>query len=373
MNRAIRAMLRVLMVTGLLATGGWLQGGETQVENRPLGVLPSLEKEPDAKQVALGRMLFFDGRLSGDDKVSCATCHDPIKAWTDGLPMSEGYPGSHYFRNTPTLLNSAHGFSAYWDGRLLMSDLETVVRDHISEAHFMQADGRVVIERLRQVPEYEQGFKEAFGGEPSYGRLLTAVAGFVKTLRSAQVPFDRYLQGEKNALSAEAERGVALFKGKAGCVRCHDGPLLSDSKFHRVGLPASGDIFAVPERHITFRRFFRTLGIAEYALLREDLGHYGVTKQERDRGRFRTPSLREVSRTPPYMHDGSLPTLEAIVDFYDRGGGRGTGKDPRLRPLGLRAQEKRELIAFLESLSGALPVEALVIVPPYAGRKLGEN
>ncbi len=165
-------------------------------ENRavvPLAPLPALAKDPDAKQAALGRLLFFDGRLSGDAKTSCSSCHDPAKGWADGIPLSKGYPGSLYFRNTPTVLNAVHGKYMYWDGRLPASDLPTLMRDHISEAHFMYADGRLLIERLRQVPAYEQGFKEAFGGEPTYGRILGSLAAFLLTLRSREVPFDLYL------------------------------------------------------------------------------------------------------------------------------------------------------------------------------------
>ncbi|MCH7870722.1 MAG: cytochrome-c peroxidase, partial [Planctomycetes bacterium] len=145
----------------------------------PLAPLPEPDAVPNPEQVELGRLLFFDTRLSGDDTVSCATCHNPQKGWADGLPMSVGYPGSLYFRNTPTILNASSSQYLYWDGRLGGHDLATLVRDHISEAHFMQADGRLVLERMRQVPEYERRFTDAFGGEPTYGRILNAVAAFV--------------------------------------------------------------------------------------------------------------------------------------------------------------------------------------------------
>jgi cytochrome c peroxidase len=363
----------LLLALGVCMSAGELRGEEAPVQPPALGPLPPLREGPDEKRAVLGKMLFFDARLSGDGKISCVTCHDPNHAWTDGLPLSEGYPGSRYFRNTPTLLNTVHGRYFYWDGRLSASDPATLVRDHISEAHFMQADGRLVIERMRQIPVYESGFKEVFGGEPTYGRILDAVSAYVRTLRSADVPFDRYVQGEEGALTPEAKRGLDLFMGKGGCVQCHNGPLFSDGSFHNLGLPVSEEIFTIPERHITFRRFFRTLGVAEYAKLREDPGRYGVTKEREDRGKFRTPTLCEVTRTPPYMHDGSLPTLEAVVDFYAGGGGTGKGKDPFLRPFDLNGEEKRELVAFLGSLSGKLPSTEPVESPPYALRTLGEN
>ena len=342
-------------------------------EVRPLAPLPQLSAQPDPKKIELGRQLFFDGRLSGDATIRCATCHVPEKAWCDGLPLSKGYPGTLYFRNTPTIANVAHAKYVYWDGRLPASDLPTVVRDHIAEAHFMQADGRLVIERLRQVPEYENGFESAFGGEPTYGRILDAVSAYVASIGSADVPFDRYLAGEQDAISQQAKRGLQLFRGKANCIGCHDGPMLSDEGFHNLGLPANTEIFGVPERHITFRRFMRTLGVSEYASLRDDVGLYCVTKQPRDRGRFRTPSLREVGRTAPYMHDGSLATLEDVVAFYNRGGGEGPNKDPALEPLDLTDEEQQSLVAFLETLSGKLPEVNAAEPPPYELRKRGEN
>ncbi len=328
---------------------------------------------PNPEQAALGRLLFFDGRLAGDGSTSCATCHDPAKGFADGLPLSEGYPGSLYFRNTPTVINVALADTVFWDGRLPASDLPTVVRDHISEAHFMQADGRLIIERLRQMPAYEEGFARAFGGEPTYGRILNSIAAYLGTLTSRDVPLDRYLRGNPAALAAPARRGLALFSGKAGCIACHNGPTLSDGEFRSVGLSETPDIFETPERHVTFRRFFRTFGVSEYANLRTDVGRYAVTKQDADRGLFRTPSLREVSKTAPYMHDGSLATLAEVVAFYDRGGGDSATKDSRLAPLGLSEGERADLVAFLESLAGSAVDRAPEELPAWGPRELCKN
>ncbi len=362
----------------VLAACGWLLAlqpviAEEAANPRPLSPLPKPAAELDAKQVALGKQLFFDPRLSGDATISCADCHNPAQGWTDGLPLSKGYPGTLYFRNTPTLLNSALGRWMYWDGRLPASDLPTLVRDHIAEAHFFQADGRLVIERIRQVPEYEASFQQAFGGEPTYGRILNSVAGFLKTIRSREVPFDRFLRGDEAAISADARSGYELFRGKAGCIRCHDGPMLSDGNFHNLGLATNPNIFREPERHISFRRFFRTLGVSNYDRLRSDAGRMAVTKRADDAGRFRTPSLREVARTAPYMHDGSLATLEDVVAFYNRGGGNAKGKDPLLKPLGLTDAEQGQLVEFLKSLSGAELKITRPEPPPYQLRQLGEN
>lgn len=341
-------------------------------ESPALKPLPTLES-PDVAQVALGRMLFFDPRLSGDATISCATCHSPEHGWADGLELSKGYPGSLYFRNTPTVMNASLNGLVYWDGRLPASDLPTVVRDHIAEAHFMQADGRLVIERMRQIPEYESTFKTTFGGEPTYGRILNSVAAFVKSLNSIDVPFDKFMNGDKSALSESAQRGLELFLGKAGCVRCHHGAMLSDGKFHSLGLDANPDIFRTPERHITFRRFFRTLGVRSYEHLKNDIGVGCVTKMDHDREQMRTPTLREVSNTAPYMHDGQLATLKDVVAFYNAGGGSRASKDKLLKPLELGDAEQSDLVEFLKSLSGKPPDATKPELPEYELRTLGEN
>lgn len=349
----------VLSIAGL----GWAQ------ELQPLPPL----KPPKAEEVELGKYLFFDPRLSGDGGISCDTCHDPATGWGDGKALSTGYPGSEHFRNAQTLLNAAYYRRNYWDGRLAGSDLPTTVRDHLTEAHFMQVDGRLFPERFKQVPEYVEMFKKAFGGEPTFGRTLNALAAFLKTITSRNTPIDRYLKGDRAALSAEAREGLGLFQGRAGCIQCHNGELLSDQKFHALGVPENPELFANPLRHITFRRFFRTLGAPNSENYREDPGLYGVTKEKADWGKFRTPSLREVSRTAPYMHNGSLATLDDVVAFYDRGGSQHWNKDPLLKPLGLTAAEKRTLVEFLKSLAGDSVVIERPELPDYKPRKLGQN
>jgi len=327
-----------------------------------------------AEQVELGRLLFFDERLSGDNSLACAYCHQPEKGWGDAQPLSEGYPGSPYFRNAPTLMNVVFQKQLYWDGRLSGTDLPTLVRDHLTEAHFMNADGRLLQERLKQVPEYVEMFERAFGkGDPSFGKTLSAVAAFVQTLVFRNVPFDRYLQGDQSALSGEAKQGLTLFTGKAGCVRCHTGPLLSDGKYHALGVPENPKIIEEPERHITLRRFNLTLGVPNAVTLKEDIGRYAVTKDQKDWKAFRTPTLRELKYTAPYMHNGTLATLADVVEFYNQGGGSGP-KSPLLKPLGLTEAEKRALVAFLESLSGdPIVVEWPKKLPDYQVRPFGKN
>ena len=329
-----------------------------------LAPLSQTDPQPSA-HVELGKQLFFDGRLSGDATTSCATCHNPDHAFTDNLPLSKGYPGTKYFRNTPTLINSFGQTYFYWDARMSGDDMPSLVRDHIAEAHFMQADGRLVIERLRQIPEYEAKFKEVMGGEPSYGKILNAVTAFVTSLRSENAPIDQYLNGDKSAMSESAIRGLELFKGKANCTQCHNGPRLTDGQIHRTGVPENKDVFADPERHITFRRFMRTIGVGKCATLREDIGHACVTKNDADNGGFRTPSLREVSRTAPYMHNGSIETLEKVVAFYNDGGGD-------LKPLEMSVTEQADLVEFLKQLAGDKIKITKPELPNYELRELGK-
>lgn len=328
-----------------------------------------------ASQAELGRLLFHDGRLSGDGSTSCATCHDPNNAYMDGAPLSAGYSrGNPYFRNTPTLLNASRMPFYDWDGRFAQGDLASVVRDHIAEAHFMSLDGRLLVERMRQVPEYEASFKDLFGSEVSYGKVLNALVAYLQTLESsADNPYLAFKAGDADALSPQARRGMNLFEGKAGCVQCHSGDLLSDGQFHSLGVPDNSQIFEDPQRHITFRRFFRMFGVGEYVIMRDDPGLYALTADAADRGKFRTPSLLEVARTAPYMHGGVFETLTEVVEFYNAGGGSSPNKAAALRPLGLTDAEAADLVAFLESLSSPAETEDTPELPAYELRTLGAN
>ncbi len=310
--------------------------------------------------VLLGKYLFFDTRLSADATVSCASCHQPDLAWTDGQSLSRGYTGAGYFRNTPTLLNTVHQEWLYWDGRMDGADMPTLVRDHLTEAHFMNTDGRLMVERVKQVPEYVQLFQDATGRGPSFGGILNAITAYVQSLNSPATAYDRYQAGETDALSDEAVAGLALFE--ANCVACHSGPTFSDGAFYSLGLPENGAIWSEPLNHITFRRFFRQLGVPNYRALRADPGLFALTKAADDFGAFRTAPLREVARTGPYMHNGVFASLEEVVAFYNES-----------RDLGLSDAEITQILRFLENLSsepvGVTPTEQ----PAYQLRTLGEN
>jgi cytochrome c peroxidase len=342
-----------------------------------LSQTPALAPLPDAPKInetraELGALLFFDDRLSGDTAQACAACHDPARGWGTGEPMAPGYTGVLYFRNAPGLFNAGHRAFFMWDARLDGADPGTLVRDMITEAHTMNMDTRLAQERLKQVPEYVALFEKGFGGDPYGGKIYGAIAEFLKTIRTVNAPLDAHLRGGA-PLAPEAERGKALFTGKAGCIACHSGPMLADGKVHATGVPDHPDLQTDAERQITMLRHLATMGVPNYMNQRRDPGHYVVTKDEADRGKFLTPSLWDAGQTAPYMHSGVFATLAEVVDFYDRGGGETPNKSPLLRPLGLTAAEKADLLAFLATMTGDAPSVVRPALPDYQTRTVGRN
>ncbi len=303
----------------------------------PIEVKPALAE--------LGKRMFYDTRLSGDTTLACASCHQPDKAFTDGQALSAAYTGAAHFRNAPTLANVGYRDAWMHDGRL-GTNLNDVSREMITETYLMNMDMRIMQERMKQDPVYRKMFKAAGMSEPSNGGARNALQAFLQTIVSRGAPVD------SGAMSSAAQRGQGLFQGKAGCVACHAGPRYTDDRPHNTGVPGNPEIWADPERHSAFVTYAKFMGIEGYMNLRQDLGAYVRSHQAGDRGKFLTPSLRELTWTAPYMHNGSLASLAEVVDFYDAGGGKDAQKDPRLRPLGLVPSEKADLVAFLEALSG---------------------
>ncbi|MBI4755067.1 MAG: photosynthetic protein synthase I [Betaproteobacteria bacterium] len=336
-----------------LASAG-VSAGAALAQTPDLQPLP--EPKFNADQAAMGKYLFFDPRLSGDAALSCASCHDPKKGWTDGQPLGKGYPASESFRNTPTILNATLKSRFHWDGRLDGSDAGTLVRDQITEAVYMNTDGRLMQERLKQVPEYNEMWKKFRKDDINGMRVFNVVGEFIKTVTSKNVPFDKFKKGDEGALSAAAKEGYALFKGKAGCVACHNGPVGSDGKLHNTGVPENPGVWSDPLRAITMLRHYSTHGMPNYMNARTDVGSFAITKDPKDVGKFNTPSIRDLKYTSPYMHNGVFATLDQVVDFYNKGGGQGS----ELKPLNLSDAEKKALVTFLESLSG----DPVIIDPP---------
>ena len=279
-----------------------------------------------ADKVELGRELFFDNQLSRDRSTSCATCHLPEKAFTDGLPISVGINDAQGRRNAPSLLNVAYLRSMFWDGRAISLE-EQALEPMINPAELGNTHEEIV-RRLNADKTYPLLFERAFGSKQvTIERTAKAIACFERTLLSADSGFDRYvLSGESNALSDSARHGLNLFRGKANCQLCHEHSLLTDTQFHNTGV-----------------------SWGEQPL---DFGRHEVTGLEPDMGKFKTPSLRDVEHTAPYMHDGSIGTLEDVVEFYSKGGNPNPHLDPAIQPLNLSAAEKEDLVAFLKSISG---------------------
>ncbi|MBV2358424.1 photosynthetic protein synthase I [Thalassococcus sp. CAU 1522] len=345
-------------------------GAATSQDAQGFAPLPDPGEINEAR-ATLGGMLFFDNRLSGDTDLSCASCHDPANGWSSGEAMSDAYGDLAYFRNAPALFNVANRNYLMWDGRLDGADLGTLVRDMLTESHTMHMDSRLAQERLKQVPEYMAMFQDAYGAEPYGGRIYGAIAEYIKTIRTTNAPFDAYLRGNADALSTGAEKGKDLFAGKAGCIGCHSGAMLSDGGLHATGAPDHPDLQTSADRQITLLRHYATMGTPNYMNLREDVGHYVVTKDKADWGKFVTPSLWDVGQTGPYMHSGAFATLAEVVEFYDAGGGE--GQTAGLQPLGLNDNEKANLVLFLESLTGDAPTAAAPELPDYAMRAVGQN
>jgi len=314
-----------------------------------IGALPAVKY--DKAKAALGKRLFFDPRLSGDAAISCASCHSPTHQFTEGVDLGKAYPGTRHYRNAPTMVNTAAkkeaGIAWFWDGRIGTS-LNDITRNEITESTVMNLDMRMMQERLKQDPVYVKMFKDVGMGEPSNGKVRKLIPEYLKSLQSKNVPFD---QGK---LSASAKSGMALFKGKAGCISCHNGSLFADGKAHILGVPENPKINSDPLRSVTMHAQYIFIGIQNNANLRFDVGHHVVTKKDdgSDYRSFMTPTLRELKYTAPYMHNGMLATLDDVINFYNNGGGIDPNKDSLMKPLGLTSKEKGELKAFLLALSG---------------------
>ena len=308
-------------------------------------VSPIAPKQVPPPLSELGKRLFYDSRLSGDASLACASCHQPDKAFTDGRALSAGYTGSAHFRNTPTLANVGHRAAWMHDGRL-GTGLDDVTREMITESYLMNMDMRLMQERLKQDPVYVDMFVAAGLGEPTHGGARKALAAFLGTIVSRGAPIDT------GAMSDAAHRGKELFEGRAACARCHSGARFTDDRPHNTGVPDNAEIWTDPKRHSAFVTYAKFMGIESYMNLREDPGAYVRTHRPERRRTFMTPTLRELDRTAPYMHNGVFASLEEVVDFYDAGGGDDPLKDPRLEPLGLAPGEKADLVAFLQALGG---------------------
>lgn len=320
-----------------------LFGEDTQSKNNscdfpsqiipPLGLqaVPWPKDNPYTKQKAeLGRLLYFDKRLSSDHTISCASCHNIPCAYSDCRAIAIGIENQKGTRHSPTIINAAYSKFLFWDGRAvsledqcggpLGNTKEMTNKKNVHDAHLQ------CTEEVKSIPGYRILFKNAFAkDEITIDEIAQAIATFERTILSGNSPYDRYRAGEKGALTEKQIRGFEVFK-KVGCVNCHLGFNFSDERFHNIGV-------GMDSTH-------------------PDLGRYEITHDKKDWGAFKTPTLREVDLTSPYMHDGSLETLEAVIDYYDKGGIKNKNLHPLMRPLNMSSEDKEALLSFLKSLNG---------------------
>lgn len=294
----------------------------------PLGLVEAPWPADNPYSVAkmeLGRALYYDKRLSVDNTIACADCHNPKYAFTDGKAVSAGVRNQLGGRSAPTVINRLYSVEQFWDGRAptLEEQAKGPIANPIEMAH--THDGAV--KNLRAVKGYAPLFKAAFGSEEiNIDLVAKAIATFERTIVSGNAPYDRYKAGNKAALGESARRGFAVFFDKAKCDQCHIGVNFTDGSFNNLGVGMDKP--------------------------NPDLGRELYTKRPEDRGAFKTPTLREIAKTGPYMHDGSLATLEDVVEFYNKGGIENPNLDKRMKKLELTEQEKKDLVEFLKSLSG---------------------
>ena len=289
---------------------------------------PADNPSTEAK-VALGRRLFFDTRLSANETVACVTCHRPDHGFADERTLAVGVFDRVGRRHSPALINRGFGRTQFWDGRT--ATLEAQVLEPIVDPNEMDLPLEDAVKRLDADASYREAFRSVFDRPIGKEDLGRALAAYLRTIRSGDSPYDRFVAGATDALTAEQQNGLRLFRTKARCTICHAEPLFTDEQFQNTG--------------VAWR--------AEDGVYQDD-GRFDVSRVDRDRGKFKTPTLREIANTAPYMHDGSIATLAEVIDFYDRGGRANRNLFPTIRPLGLTAEEKQAIVSFLTALSGTV-------------------
>lgn len=321
----------VPILVAALIVGGFLSYGAAEAPYTlilPLG----LQKEaayipPDnlltPEKIELGRQLYFDGRLSADGTVSCATCHASDQGFSDGRPASIGIKGQVGGRNAPVTFNRLFSQEQFWDGRA--ASLEEQALGPIQNPIEMGNTLDHMVATLSAIKGYHKQFKQVFGTEVNAAGVAKAIAAFERSLVCGNSAFDRYEDGDDNALSESEQRGLELFREKGNCVRCHTGFAFTDERYHNIGVGVDKP--------------------------NPDFGRYNVTKKESDKGAFKTPTLRNIAASAPYFHDGSAKTLEDVVEFYDKGGIKNPNLSNEIKRLLLTVPEKADLVAFMKSLS----------------------
>ena len=329
-------------------------------KSQTLAVIPA-DNPQTPEKIALGEKLFFDGRLSVDGTVACATCHDPGRAFTDGRPTSIGVHGRTGQRNAPTVLNALYNKTQFWDGRSRSLE-EQAALPIANPVEMGQPNLEAAVASIKGIPEYRKAFQKVFGRQPNGPDLVRALASYERALTSFDAPFDRFIAGDKGAIDASAQRGWELFKGRGRCNFCHALPdkrpnltSFTDDDFHNIGI-------GIIRHHVVplARQAEKLVNSGEAASIDQAaiqtdmsaLGRFLVTKKEADLASFKTPNLRNVLVTAPYFHDGSQATLWDVVDHYNKGDGlQNPWLDEDIQPLALAEAEIDDLVAFMVSLT----------------------
>ncbi len=336
----LAAVSLVLLLTPALAAAQGLA---------PIDAAELAELRTSSPLAELGKKLFFDRRLSGDGTMSCATCHIPELGFGDGQAISLNYPTTKNWRNAPTLINVGLNKYLFYDGRV--KDLAEQALFPILSAFEMNQNLDFLEEELRSVPAYQEEFKAVFGStDTSRERVASAIAAFERTITSGNAPLDQFLLGKDQALSAKAKAGYKIFIGKGNCVKCHFGKNMSDDNFHALNVPEHPQ-FQNDARVAATKRFVAKYNnFKDFKKLDTDPGRYLITKEQKDWRAFKTPTLREITQTGPYMHNGIFKTLAEVIDFFNVGAG---SSNTVVKPLGLTEDEQDKLEIFLtEALAG---------------------
>jgi cytochrome c peroxidase len=313
---------RKLLAMGCLCSG-FIGHATAEERTVPFGlaIVPTPKDNPHSdEKVELGKQLYFDKRLSADNTVSCASCHDPKQGWSNGDKTAVGVGGQRGGRSAPTILNTAYQQFQFWDGR--SPSLENQALGPIANPIEMNLPIEKAVEKIAAIQGYQDQFQKVFGQPVTADGIAKAIAAFERTILSGDAPYDHYKAGDENALSPQAKEGMKLFFGKANCSSCHTGPNFTDNGFHNLGIGFHGE--------------------------QPDEGRSVVSKLEGDKGAFKTPSLRDIARTAPYMHDGSLATLEDVVAYYNQGGTANDYLDEEIFALKLNDEQQAALVAFLK-------------------------
>ena len=336
-HSAKRAVIAGAVAGALLLMLGAASGtGERDPYLRPAQAPAPDDNKLTPARADLGKALFFDPRLSSSNWISCATCHNPALGWSDGLSTGLGHGMNRLGRATPTIINAAFNPIQMWDGR--KPTLEEQALGPIEAGVEMNQEISALVAKLEKISGYRKMFELAYPGEGVSGKTIgKAIASFERTVLSGESAFDRWRAGQGDAVNDSVKRGFTLFTGKANCVVCHEGFNFTDNGFHNIGVK---DLGAEP-----------------------DLGRYSQRKVAAMKGAFKTPTLRDIALTAPYMRNGIYRTLDEVVEHYDRGGDVKDNLSLNIKPLGLSAAEKQDLVAFMKSLTGTQASVTIPVLP----------